>query len=108
MAFMRDDFDRILTHGGVFIIFAAPSLSQELVIGYSQKYHGGLQVTSDLDLDLWCFLTATERDLAITGEAGEEMECDLEDQISRILRHYLDESEFACTIRARIKEKFFA
>jgi hypothetical protein len=55
MAGAKEDFNRILQHGGVFIIFADDKDLQKLMFGHS--YMGNLQEEKDLSniYHNWCF-----------------------------------------------------
>lgn len=55
MAINQKVFDRILSHGGVFIVFAAARKSQELA-GGSIKY-GGFRKECDISSNNWSFLS---------------------------------------------------
>ena len=57
MAWVQDKFDRILKHGGVFIIFADDKDYQDLIWG--RLYYGSLEKEDNLTRKYhnWCFLS---------------------------------------------------
>jgi hypothetical protein len=104
--FVRDDFDRILNTGGVFIIFAKGYEAQEFIWGNSYKYFNAYEFNKkERDTHSnWNFLSLTAyiSYLDIINDHGSMMKLadDLpkESTIAQILLHYLDDSTYSCTL----------
>lgn len=99
MFFVKNDFDRILSNGGVFIIFADDKSVREMHLGsvaYSQFYKEETR-----SVDNWCFLSALD-ELYSTADQGEEMNCtDDENVLSDLLSRHLEGGNFSCTFEPR-------
>jgi len=72
MLMVRDAFDRIFHHGGLFIIFAEERLYQKLV--WAKNPYGNFHIDSELHFDNWSFLsTLSSENLEIESDFGEEI-----------------------------------
>ena len=71
MARVQSEFDRILSSGGIFVIFAISRNKQKLIFGNSQ-YGLGLRKIEDISYDNWSFLAKLDR-FNINHERGEEI-----------------------------------
>ena len=96
---IKDDFDRILHHGGLFVIFAQPRFFQDLVI--AQKPHRELRIEKrNINLNNWSFLSIMNlEDFDINHDSGREISIPDEDkEIYKWLRTHIKNSHFSCTI----------
>lgn len=97
MAIVQDHFDRVLTNGGIFVVFAQPREHQELILG-SVEY-GGLQKRENLRFDNWSFLSCLGG-LEVNHDYGEEMTTTKQDwQLCRMLSAHIEGGEFVCTFK---------
>jgi len=103
---VRDAFDRILSFGGVFIIFAAPRFEQYLIWAHTTSgRHPGFVGQDRIRADNWSFLSLLDK-LDIRDECGEE--ASLEDQIAEspigsCLSVHVANSPFRCTLHPTSK-----
>lgn len=92
-----DDFDRILTTGGVFVVFAAQKTPG--LICSARKRFRDLEEMKFLKFDEWSFLTELT-DMDISSSYGEEMNAvDLNTPIGKLLKSHLSGGFYDCTIR---------
>jgi hypothetical protein len=70
MTAVQKDFDRILAHGGVFIIFASGRKRPRVIRGYVN--YSEIQKEEDVYCHNWQFLSILE-DLYATDDSGEEI-----------------------------------
>jgi hypothetical protein len=99
MAQVRDDFQRILSHGGAFVVFSAMRYQQKLIWGHvvSQGYFDQLREQNQLDYHTWSFLSTLDR-FEVENDFGQEIRITLEKtNIGRCLSDYIDEAIFKCT-----------
>ena len=93
----RETFDRILSHGGVFVVFADAQERQQLLFGHFQR-HYGIQKVSDIRFDNWSFLSILE-----LAEVAEDRGCEIDiddsdDELTRVLRHHVKKAKFLSSI----------
>jgi hypothetical protein len=90
MSMVRNAFDRIFDHGGLFVIFAQSRLYQDLVLAsvYRSRLHYGvpeLSTKSKINADNWSFLSILS-DLVIESDVGVEINVlEHDSQLSRFL-----------------------
>jgi hypothetical protein len=70
MMSVKNDFDRIFEHGGVFIIFATSRNRPRDIQGY-QSY-SGIKKEAEIYCHNWMFLSILG-DLDVTDDCGEEI-----------------------------------
>jgi hypothetical protein len=74
MSEVASAFNRILNHGGFFVIFAQPRLEQALVLGKVDSYPPNLRIDSKISADNWSFLQVlSPHFLQIDPAFGQEM-----------------------------------
>lgn len=104
MSFVCAEGDRILRHGGVFVLFSAPPTSPDYVFAQVSPYGGGLDSYSSrkLDADNWSLLSDLKW-LAISHDSGQEMD-PADNGIARDLGidKYFGSGRFDCTINPRL------
>ena len=89
-------FDRILSTGGVFVVFADAKTGIELVTGH--VFYRELQTQAPFPYDAWNFLPALFS-LDINSERGEEIfPSDTTSALGKLVREHLPKSHFSCTI----------
>lgn len=112
MQISQKAFDRILYHGGIFIIFAEMRQRQDLKWGHLE-YRDFIRV-SQIDADNWCFLSILNYDNIETGpDYGYEMTViDSQAAIGQLLQEHLRGASFECTLNRKyyrgIEEKDWA
>jgi hypothetical protein len=96
-----EDFDNILSHGGIFIIFATHRYKQDMSISHYSSYYGALVTDSVIDYDNWSFLSVLSPDhLEITPKTGREMVVtDLSIPLTQLLSAHIKDGEYRCTFR---------
>ena len=105
MCWVQDDFDRILQHGGLFVIFADCRRQQDLKFGCIDR--GSFIYSRDIDFDNWSFLsTLTDKHIIITPDQGTEFTVS-DSKFSNILSKYLSAAFFLCCFERQyyIKEE---
>jgi hypothetical protein len=100
MAWLKEDFDRILVSGGVFVVFAKPRLWQTTVLGSVEDHYGPqFQVREKIEADNWSFLsTLSQYHLKVEPEHGTEIK--VKEGLSLLksfLRRHLDGATFSAT-----------
>jgi hypothetical protein len=98
MLMSRDNLDRILSHGGVFIIFAQAPYPQEMKLGYT--YGNNFIAEGELAYDNWSFLSIL-RGLEVRRDSGEEISVSdfaVKSLIGPCLSEYVNEAIFSCTL----------
>jgi hypothetical protein len=94
----QEEFDRILGHGGVFVVFAGVRNSQVLKWGHN---HGGRFVlVDDINYNNWSFLSIL-KGLEVERDLGEEIsivDALSKSSIGQLLLEYATEATFSCTV----------
>jgi hypothetical protein len=98
MAIHQKSFDRILSHGGLFVIFAKNRETQKMKFGRIAHY--GLE-GRNIDYDNWSFLSClNESCIEINYDSGKEMFCaDKKNILSGLLETTIKDSTFCCTLQ---------
>jgi hypothetical protein len=102
MDMVRPDFDRILGHGGSFVVFADDRIKQKLTLAYSGRY--GLELVRPVDSDNWSFLsTLNSFYLNVFQDTGREISTlsASDHPLVHVLSEYRDGAHFQCTLQAR-------
>jgi hypothetical protein len=102
MACVQEHFDRILTHGGVYIIFSAPRLGQKVMWGHVRLLGFGSDLVKkeDISYDNWSFLGVLDG-LEVRRDQGNALLIEdslTEHPIAKCLLGQADESSFTCTV----------
>ena len=104
MYMAQNAFDRIFDHGGLFVIFAQPSLRQDLALAhiYHSPINGrGLSIKSKINADNWSFLPILSY-LVIEPDVGEEINVLEQDtQLSRFLRGTVRDARYTATFNPK-------
>ena len=108
MASLQNDFDRIIEHGGVLVIFADDRYQQDLSWAYYRP-HYGLQVEFDLPVDNWSFSKfLVSHELSVTDDPGREIfVLDTEDSLCQLLSRHAKKAHFLCTLQGAVDEWWF-
>ena len=72
MVAFQDKADRILTNGGVFVIFSDARSSRQFVFAKIEGRTGGLTIQQEFDVDNWNFLSELSY-IAVKDDHGEEI-----------------------------------
>jgi protein gp37 len=97
MMWVRDAFDRILDHDGMFVIFAQPLLYQKLI--WAKNLLGHITDDRGTQADNWSFLSILSR-LEITSDHGEEIIVpNLDHQLFHFLRSALKDARYTATLK---------
>lgn len=97
MLMHRGTFDRILIHGGLFVIFAKCRNTQKMKFGHVARY--GID-GKNIDYDNWSFLSSLDDSFVrINYDSGNEMfPFDKDDALIQLLTKYIENSKFFCTL----------
>jgi hypothetical protein len=100
MIHARPAFDRIVAHGGIFVIFAAPRQSSTYLVAPSNGFGGPKPRSEKFACDNWSFLTCLgEHQVEIGQHRGEEMSVgDPRSRLDELLLRHLPGSTYCCTI----------
>lgn len=98
MSIFRPDFDRILVHGGAFIIFADHHTFYEIV--YGRDTSRGLNIRRDMIYDNWSFLTTLHSSRFETQfiQGTEITVPNQKHPLGKILARHLTGTYFNCTL----------
>lgn len=102
---IRDDFDRILSEGGVFVIFADRYEPYRYLWGHS-THRGGINVERELNTNNWSLLSLTflENNLHVGSDHGTEIfpSDSLSEKVplARLLSKHLRDAKYDCTLRS--------
>lgn len=97
---IRAAFDRTLSAGGVFIIFADAKTQIEIEIARCQTGHlGSLYDKQVFPFDAWDFLSECA-DMKVDDDHGTEMRgCDNNSSLGQSIGQHLDKGRFSCTLQ---------
>jgi hypothetical protein len=94
---LRKYFDRILEHGGQFVVFAAARYSVRYIPGHVQQYRGIIQTDQPLVIDNWSFLSRTN-DFRFEFDHGAELSTVGRNALCDLLRGRIPDAHFDCVI----------
>lgn len=99
---LRDKFESMLSHGTVFVVFAAPSIPQEVTLGRISRLGFSEQVLGESlpNPSVWSFLGVLH-DLQVTEEQGNQMEIYGAHQATPWLKSWMASATYKCTIEFR-------
>ena len=99
MAVFKSDFDRIISHGGIFLVFADGRNEQKTFYGHLQRHYG--LNAQEIFRDNWGFLSVFENTYRFTvkHDIGEQIIGLGRDDalLSRLITEHLDDAFFLCT-----------
>lgn len=99
MRSVRDNFDRIYEHGGIFIVFADSIFKQKQVIGHLGRYDQ-LDTDNEFPFYNWSFLSIFHPEVfGVYDDIGEEIVINDNDIVSSLLAQYAKETSFTCTFK---------
>ncbi len=103
MARSQDNADRILSHGGTFVVFADSRERQNLVRGFMA---GHLVSTDNIHCDNWSFLSILSR-LDVEHDPGREISVkyDRGTALGHLLVEHAEEAYFSCTMSPGVSLK---
>jgi hypothetical protein len=100
MESMRSNSDRILSNGGIFIIFADSRDIQKMALAHVE--HHVFLKDADINYDNWCFLSIlNEYYLHVFFDHGYEIIIDekvKEESVGQILSEHIKGASFSCTL----------
>lgn len=92
----REEFDRILTHGGIFVIFAGPKKFDEIIYGVEGNY-GRIEIFEKDDYNNWSFLSVLSK-IMINSDSGTEISIKKNNHpLNIFLNRYFKNSEYFAT-----------
>jgi hypothetical protein len=97
MADYRQAFDRLLSHGSVFVVFGTSRESFEYIYGKEGGIYAGFQTQRNIELDNWSFLEVFSN-LEIVDRQGSEITFSSSNAISKLLSKYSRDMEYKCAI----------
>ena len=105
MAYLQEDFDRIIEHGGMLVVFADERYQQDLSLAYNRRSYG-LQVESNLPFDNWSFSKHLDLyDLRVTNDPGKEIiVVDTDSSLGQLLARHARRAHFLCTLQGAVDE----
>lgn len=96
MASLQNEFDRILSYGGVFVIFSAPKRDQKLV--FARADYRGLEKKSDIPYNNWSFLSILHKErIRVSVDRGEEIKSGDWRYFDELISEFAPGSYFNCT-----------
>ena len=97
MRHVQDRCDRILHHGGVFIVFVEPRRDPGYVLGQASRRYG-FEKRGAVEVTNWGFLSvlASESDVQVAVDHGLEMQP--EESAEDLLGHHLKGAHFTATL----------
>jgi len=99
-----EPFDRILSRGGAFIVFAEDTSGPEIVTARAGM--GGLYEQTSWPFDSWSFLSELES-LTINPDEGREMfPVGAKSALMRLVQKHLPTGRFSCSIDAPHRDQF--
>lgn len=104
-----NDFEDIIKHGGIFIIFSSPRLYQEILFAKLTNSYIGLENKQSIEADNWSFLKMlSERNIIIEAKSGNEIVVDEENGFKKILNKYTSHSSYSCIFEStyQIEDNF--
>ena len=97
---ISSDSQRILEHGGIFIVFAAAPAAKTFAWGHSALYQG-LQIESEIEFNNYGFLDDLRSEYFVVERSdGNEIVLNpeyLHTHIVQILAQYIGDAEYECT-----------
>ena len=100
MAWMQKKLDRILSHGGVFLIFGDSRETQKVVWAHKDHYDI-LRSESDIHHDNWCFLSVLSS-LDVRSDLGKEINVVANNsEVGKLLLGHIRDASFLCTLYPR-------
>jgi hypothetical protein len=101
MRYVKDDFDKIFNHGGLFVIFAEPRLTQEMILAKLRSYDNSLEREEKIEEDNWSFLSIlSNKRIRIELESGFEMTIDnCEGNLKQFLKEKIKNAHFRATFQ---------
>ena len=99
MQAIRDSFDRIHHHGGIFIFLADHAANPGYVIAKPEGPYNQVDVEHELDLDNWGCLSALDQ-ITVSYDHGEEIEPAEASEAFPLYRH-LANARFTCLLEPR-------
>lgn len=106
MAYLQRDFNRIVEHSGVFVVFADCRREQDLFWGHYESGFGF--VNSKLSFDNWSFLEYLGAHyLDVTPDQGKEISViEADSPLRPVLSKYISGAHFLCTLQGPTKESW--
>jgi hypothetical protein len=97
MHHVRNDVDRILTHGGLVFLFLANRYGINYIIGQKPEY-GSFQPSRELQLSNWQITTVLD-DLKVRNASGDEIKLlQPRGMLQTLLRRVSEGATYSCTI----------
>lgn len=98
---IRESFNRILSQGGIFIIFADEK--SNIQFQYAKLRYDVLREQTPVDLDIWGLLSDLD-DIKVSSDHGYEMQVTEDNSsLTKLLSEHLDGGQFFCTLKGGVK-----
>ena len=98
MASTRATFDRILAHGGIFVIFTSPRIECNFHWAHLVPFRG-IDSEGKLNYDNWSLLSLLSNDhVSVVPDSGKEIESVKSNALSDLIRKHGDKSYFTCIL----------
>lgn len=100
---VRDGFNRIVSTGGVVVVFASPKTG--MTMSYGKTRGSVFRTEQELSIDEWSFLSDLDY-IRVVDSHGEEISiCEERTPLSKALSEYLPDMRFECTLVPRYDEE---
>jgi hypothetical protein len=98
MAILRSAFDRIVQHGGVFVVFADESLTAETI--RAKSTNRGIEPIRNATYDAWSFLTMLDSSRFTTNfvQGSEINSSPGTNPLSKLIDRHIKGAHFTCTM----------
>jgi hypothetical protein len=100
MSAFRDDFDRILEHGGIIIVFTRQEVVRRVFFGAVARYSNQLNIDHDETPANWDLLSVLAHFLTVKSDVGQEVKPykDGDHPLQQALRHHSKGASFECVL----------
>lgn len=109
MAYLQQDFNRIVEHGGMFVVFADCRREQDLFWGHYESGYGFVN-NLKLTFDNWSFLESLSTYyLNVNHDQGKNISVvEADSSLRTVLSKYARKTQFLCTLQGTIKEQWYS
>jgi len=109
MLHLQNDFNRIVEHGGILIVFADYRREQDLIVGHSKSGYG-FTIISEILYDNWSFLESLSPFyLNVDHDPGKKISVvEADSPLRTVLSRYAGGAHFLCTLQGTTKDSWYS
>lgn len=97
MLMVQKDFNRILAHGGIFVVFTDEKFTSEYILG-QQKY-GQFHQEDNIKSNNWKFLSLLDENIRVEPDSGTEINViDSKHSLPSLIRKHTRSGKFNCIL----------